>query len=67
MAYVEVEFSDLEFYEKLGGGAAGSVYRGKWKKKIVAIKKLLVLETEVSLRVGWPTSPRLVPQYRPRS
>ena len=49
MAFVEVDFSDLEFYEKLGGGASGSVYRAKWKSKdkIVAVKKLLILEREV--------------------
>ena len=49
MAFVEISFLDLEFYEKLGGGAAGSVYRAKWKSKgkIVAVKKLLELETEV--------------------
>ena len=51
MPFVEITFSDLEFFEKLGGGAAGSVYRGRWKSKnmVVAIKKLLVLEKEVSL------------------
>lgn len=50
MAFVEIQFTDLEFYEKLGGGAAGSVYRAKWKSKdkIVAVKKLLELEKEVS-------------------
>ena len=49
MAFVEIDFSDLEFYEKLGGGASGSVYRAKWKSKdkIVAVKKLLILEREV--------------------
>ena len=60
MPFVEIVFSDLEFFERLGEGAAGSVYRGKWKSKdtIVAIKKLLVLEKEVRLGslltiVGW--------------
>lgn len=50
MAFVEIQFTDLEFYEKLGGGAAGSVYKAKWKSKdkIVAVKKLLELEKEVS-------------------
>ena len=65
MAFVEIQFTDLEFYEKLGGGAAGSVYRAKWKgkDKIVAVKKLLELEKEV--RRGWfcdvfiPSSQRL--------
>ena len=51
MPFVEIAFSDLEFFERLGEGSAGSVYRGRWKSKdtIVAIKKLLVLEKEVSL------------------
>ena len=49
MSFVQVEFSDLEFFERLGGGASGSVYRVKWKSKdkIVAVKKLLKLEEEV--------------------
>ncbi|XP_003383207.1 PREDICTED: mitogen-activated protein kinase kinase kinase MLT-like [Amphimedon queenslandica] len=51
MAFVEISFLDLEFYEKLGGGAAGSVYRAKWKSKdkIVAVKKLLELEKEAEV------------------
>ena len=49
MPFVEIDFSDLTFYERIAGGAAGTVYRGLWKstEKIVAIKKLLVLEKEV--------------------
>jgi len=49
MPFVEVEFSDLEFYERLGEGSAGSVYRALWKskQKKVAVKKLLILEKEV--------------------
>lgn len=49
MPFVEIDFSDLEFYERLGEGSAGSVYRALWtsKQKIVAVKKLLILEKEV--------------------
>lgn len=49
MSFVEIDFSDLEFYETLGRGSAGSVYRGLWrsKDKIVALKKLNLLEDEV--------------------
>lgn len=51
MPFVEVEFDDLEFHETLGRGSAGSVYRGTWhsEEKIVAIKKLNLLESEVIL------------------
>lgn len=51
MPFVEIAFSDLEFFEKLGGGATATVYRGRWKSKnmIVAVKKLLLLEREASL------------------
>ena len=49
MPFVEVEFSDLEFHETLGRGSAGSVYRATWisKEKVVAVKKLNLLEAEV--------------------
>lgn len=48
MPFVEIDFSDLEFYESLGTGSAGSVYRAFWKSKemIVAVKKLLIIEKE---------------------
>ena len=51
MPFVEVEFSDLEFHETLGRGSAGSVYRGIWRSKdrVVALKKLNILESEVIL------------------
>ena len=49
MPFVEIDFADLEFHERLGSGAAGTVYSGRWKskEKIVAIKKLLIIEREV--------------------
>lgn len=49
MPFVEVDFSDLTFYERLGGGSSGSVYRSLWKSRdqIVAAKKVLILEKEV--------------------
>lgn len=49
--FLEVDFSDLHFYERCGGGAFGSVYRAKWKSQNlqVAVKKLLVLEKEAQV------------------
>ena len=51
ISFCEIAFDDLEFYERCGGGSFGSVYRAKWKSEniIVAVKKLLVLDREVSL------------------
>ncbi|KAJ7370422.1 hypothetical protein OS493_032312 [Desmophyllum pertusum] len=51
MAYVTVDFDDLEFFEKCGGGAFGSVYRARWKSqdREVAVKKLLSLGKEASI------------------
>ena len=51
MPFVEIAFSDLEFFERLGGGATGTVYRAKWisKDRIVAVKKMTqILEKEVN-------------------
>ena len=53
MPFVEIDFADLEFYESLGSGSAGSVYRAFWKSRemIVAVKKLLIIEKEVKERL----------------
>ena len=50
MSFVTIDFDDLEFFEKCGGGAFGSVYRARWKSqdKEVAVKKLLSLGNEAS-------------------
>ena len=49
MPFPELCYDDLEFFEKLGDGSFGSVYRGRWKSqdKEVAIKKILTLGEEV--------------------
>lgn len=54
MPYVEIEFADLEFYERLSSGSAGSVYRALWKSRdmIVAVKKLLHMKKEVSRKIS---------------
>ena len=47
--YLEIEYDDLDLFERCGRGSYGSVYRGLWKSrdKEVAVKKLLQLEEEV--------------------
>lgn len=49
MVFAELHYEDFEFFEKLGSGSFGSVYRARWKSqnKVVAIKKLLALGEEV--------------------
>ncbi len=58
MPFVELEFSDLEFYESLGSGSSGSVYRALWRseERVVAVKKLLILEKEVHPLYTYHTS-----------
>jgi hypothetical protein len=47
--FLQVDISDLEFYERCGNGAYGCVYRARWvsRDKEVAVKKLLQLGNEV--------------------
>jgi len=64
MAFVKIDFNDIEFYERAGSGASGSVYRAHWtsRQKIVAVKKLLnSLESEV---ITHTTLPQLFPVVR---
>ncbi|CAB4005092.1 mitogen-activated kinase kinase kinase MLT isoform X2, partial [Paramuricea clavata] len=51
MSYVEISFEDLEFYECIGWGSFGSVYRACWKSKEreVAVKKVLRLDNEAEV------------------
>ena len=49
----DIEYSDLELKEKVGGGGFGTVFKGRWisKKKTVAIKMMVELvEREVSYK-----------------
>ena len=48
--FCEIDINDLEFFERCGAGAFGSVYRARWisKNTEVAVKKLLHLAEEVS-------------------
>ena len=48
-AFCEIEFEELLFFEKCGGGTFGSVYRALWvpHEMEVAVKKLLVMDKEV--------------------
>ena len=62
MATVEISVEDLDFFEYVGGGSFGSVYRGFWKshEQIVAIKKHTAPDSskEVSIKGGsLPSAP----------
>jgi len=49
-----LEFTDLEFIERVGRGRSGQVWRGKWKPKniTVAIKVMDLPDREVCLWSG---------------
>lgn len=49
--FVEIDINDLNFCERLGSGSSGTVYKGTWisEDKVVAIKKLLILEKEAKV------------------
>ena len=50
LGLLNIEYSDLEFKEKVGSGGFGTVSKGRWisKNKIVAIKVMVELEKRES-------------------
>ena len=48
--FFQISQNDLIFYERLGSGSYGCVYRADWvsRKTEVAVKKVLQLDNEVS-------------------
>ena len=52
---VDIEYSDLEFKEKVGSGGFGTVSKGRWisKNKIVAIKMLMDVEEREVILLGY--------------
>ena len=52
---IRINYSDLEFGEKIGGGSFGTVFKGHWKSKglDVAIKRFsrIIEREEVSLNI----------------
>ena len=59
---IDIEYSDLEFMEKVGSGGFGTVSKGRWisKNKTVAIKMMMVLEKR---EVRWRYVSPLVGNY----
>lgn len=57
----EINYDDLTFYECLSSGAYGTVYRAQWlsRNRVVAVKKVLVLEKEVKLNIAQSCTTRL--------
>ncbi|XP_047137188.1 mitogen-activated protein kinase kinase kinase 20 isoform X1 [Hydra vulgaris] len=51
MLFTQLQIEDFEFFEKLGSGSFGSVYRARWisQNKEVAIKKVLSLDKEAEI------------------
>jgi len=55
LGLLNIEYSDLEFKEKVGSGGFGTVSKGRWipKNKIVAIKMLMDVEEREVILLGY--------------
>ncbi|KAL6079714.1 non-membrane spanning protein tyrosine kinase [Balamuthia mandrillaris] len=62
----EIAWQDLEFAEKLGEGAFGTVWRGLWRNSEVAIKQVSGLGSEKSLE-AFKAEVELMKRLRPHA